>query len=409
NEMTTIDGLTLTYDKNGNLTAGLKDASTPVTLEYNWDNKLRHAEVGSDYIDIRYDPAGNRIYKSSETSVSSVARKYIVDVVGDLPTILLEMDPTDLSIAKSYIYANSQILAEHDGGLTDDKYFYLHDRLASVRQVINSAGSVVKMFTFDPFGQTLEDQGSFYTPWKFTGQYLDDEINFYYLRARMYSPYLSRFMSHDAAEGNFNRPLSLHKYLYCENDSINAIDPKGLWKDGIRYALREHKSGLFGNAYTYSDLLMQKISERLGIWETTWHGHSDMGYHMGDFDYTLLDHLPSTTPANVFAGTHWHFMEMHEIMPLVNTALNIGDEIIFELYMHMGQDYFSHIGRGYNELKHFTEGSVPDNPYIVGREREKVFNPFYIAADNWTKKQEELWYLLWDPAKWFRITSETGK
>ncbi|MBN1787343.1 MAG: RHS repeat-associated core domain-containing protein, partial [Sedimentisphaerales bacterium] len=231
NEMTTIDGLTLTYDENGNLTAGLKDASTPVTLEYNWDNKLRKAIVeqgtaNEETIELRYDPAGNRIAKDSTIAGDS---KYIVDVVGDLPTILLEMDPTDLSIAKSYIYANSQILAEHNGGLTDDKYFYLHDRLGSVRQVIDSEGYVVKMFTFDPFGQTLEDQGSFYTPWQFTGQYLDGETNLYYLRARQYSPYLGRFTGWDLVLGDFERPLTLHKYSYCQNNPINLVDLNGLW------------------------------------------------------------------------------------------------------------------------------------------------------------------------------------
>lgn len=49
-------------------------------------------------------------------SVGSVARKYIVDVVGDLPVILMELDPADMSIKKCYIYANAEILSEHDGG-----------------------------------------------------------------------------------------------------------------------------------------------------------------------------------------------------------------------------------------------------------------------------------------------------
>jgi len=87
---------------------------------------------------IKYDPAGNRIYKEKNNS----KRKYIVDIVGDLPVILMELDPDNNdSIEKMYIYANSQILAQHDGNDTDPRYFYLHDRLGSIRQQPGSCSS----------------------------------------------------------------------------------------------------------------------------------------------------------------------------------------------------------------------------------------------------------------------------
>ena|GEM_PF-6485059 len=41
-------------------------------------------------------------------------------------------------IEKSYIYANGQIVAGHDGGATAARRFYLHDRLGWVRQVMRS-------------------------------------------------------------------------------------------------------------------------------------------------------------------------------------------------------------------------------------------------------------------------------
>jgi hypothetical protein len=40
---------------------------------------------------------------------------------------------------KTYVYANSQILAQHNGNYNAPRFFYLHDRLGSVRLVINSA------------------------------------------------------------------------------------------------------------------------------------------------------------------------------------------------------------------------------------------------------------------------------
>lgn len=86
-------------------------------------------------------------------------RKYIVDVVGDLPVILMELDGSG-SIEKSYIYANSQIIAQHDGDSSASRYFYLHDRLGSVRQVIDTSGDVEQMYTYGPFGNLLEYDGT---------------------------------------------------------------------------------------------------------------------------------------------------------------------------------------------------------------------------------------------------------
>ncbi len=45
-----------------------------------------------------------------------------------LPVILLEIDTSDDSILSSYIYADSQIIAQHYGSPTVLMYFYLHNR-----------------------------------------------------------------------------------------------------------------------------------------------------------------------------------------------------------------------------------------------------------------------------------------
>ncbi len=185
------DNFALTWDDNGNLTL-----TNDTTLEYNWDNKLRNGEKEGAYsIDIKYDPDGNRIFKQFHET----ARKYIVDIVGDLPVILMELDPQDyMNIKKTYIYANGQLLCQHDGNDTDPRYFYMHDRLGSARQVINNSGSVVKYYTYKPFGEVLEsnqDMFSASNSFLFTGQYYDSEIDEYYLRARQYDPVFGRFTS----------------------------------------------------------------------------------------------------------------------------------------------------------------------------------------------------------------------
>jgi len=79
---------------------------------YNWDNKLRSAKIsGSDVINaVKYDPDGNRVYKETP-GTPDFKRKYIVDMVGRLPVILLVMDAgNNNSVVNSYVYAKGYVL-----------------------------------------------------------------------------------------------------------------------------------------------------------------------------------------------------------------------------------------------------------------------------------------------------------
>lgn len=227
----------LDFDDNGNMTTGVSE-----TFTYNWDNKLRSSSALSG--NIKYDPSGNRIRKQS---VVVGDRKYIVDIVGDLPTTLMEM--TDNTILKTYIYANGQVLCQHDGDYSAPRYFYVHDRTGSTRQIINTSGTVVRYYTYEPFGEVLEEGGTLTNYMMFTGQYFDTEIDQYYLRARQYDPHISRFTARDPIRGKFEEPLTLHRYLYCLDDPLNGIDPQGLWTVHV----------MFSSMFTFGPSLMYQV------------------------------------------------------------------------------------------------------------------------------------------------------
>jgi len=131
-------------------------------------------------------------------------------------------------LKKSYVYANGQVLCQYDPA-EPERYFYIHDRLGSVRLVADSNGTVRNSYTYNPFGEMFatECAETVYNPFKFTGQWWDDEISQYYLRARMYDPVFMRFTSRDPVRGKFNRPMTLHPYLYCGSDPVNKIDLDG--------------------------------------------------------------------------------------------------------------------------------------------------------------------------------------
>jgi len=105
-------------------------------------------------------------------------QRFIVDIAGKLPIILCVIDADDGSLKRSYIYAASaQPIAFYEGDWTDPAYFYLHDRLGSVRQVLDESGDVKNTYTYTLFGQ---DPNSQFTetvdnPFMFSGQWFDSQ------------------------------------------------------------------------------------------------------------------------------------------------------------------------------------------------------------------------------------------
>ena len=150
-------------------------------MTYNYDGKLRTGSSGPDSISIKYDPYGNRVYKESSAGQNTTKRKYIVDAAGELPVILLEIDPDEsdpnLGPVKTYLYVHGQVVAQHDGRYDDDIYFYLHDRLGSVRQVIDADADVTNRYVYQPWGTifSAEAEQTVDNPFMFTGQYFDEE------------------------------------------------------------------------------------------------------------------------------------------------------------------------------------------------------------------------------------------
>jgi len=118
------------------------------------------------------------------------------------------------------------VISQYDG--TSVGHF-LYDGLGSVRQLTNSSGNVVadQVFNYDAYGVLLGYTGTPQTNLRYTGEYYDTALKQYNLRARYYDPLNGRFNQTDSYSGNNHDPQSLHKYLYCHANPVNAIDPSG--------------------------------------------------------------------------------------------------------------------------------------------------------------------------------------
>ena len=58
-------------------------------------------------------------------------------------------------------------------------YYYLHDGLGSVVDLINSSGSVVNSYAYDPYGNTTSTSGTVANPFRYIGAVWDSQTGLY--------------------------------------------------------------------------------------------------------------------------------------------------------------------------------------------------------------------------------------
>ena len=112
------------------------------------------------------------------------------------------------------------------------QHYYCNDANFNVTALVDSGGSIVERYTYDPYGKVTfraadwsERASSAYSnDILFTGHRLDVETGLYYAGARYYHPTLGLLLSRDPAEEEINL------YEYAGGMPIQALDAFGLWK-----------------------------------------------------------------------------------------------------------------------------------------------------------------------------------
>ena len=220
------------YDGNGNLSQ--KDTGTKVTnYVYDSRGRLRKVYEGEAIqanltLEYAYDFAGNRFAKAARNGSNDFTRStFLIDnnnLTGYSQTFL-EMDYDTGEVSRRYEYGDDLYCqVDNPSSPTPNPFYFLYDGLGTTRALTDSDESILEEYNYHPFGDGLDNPSEPATNYLFTGEYLDSDLGYYYLRARYYSPGLGRFTGFDPAEDYTNR---LHKYAYCGNNPINVNDPSG--------------------------------------------------------------------------------------------------------------------------------------------------------------------------------------
>ncbi|RYE20906.1 MAG: RHS repeat protein, partial [Sphingobacteriales bacterium] len=218
NQLTQVNGNTLTYDLRGNLTY---DGN--FYKMYDAEGRLVKDSAAPARVNTYgYDAFGRRITKTGNG-------KQLRYTYSRLAAIEERSDDTLIN-QTVYTHFLSPVL-----NVNLDRKFYFHqNELNSVQAITNEQGRLIERYLYDPFGafQRYDSAGS-QLPTSpsgnrvaFTGQIWNEETENYHFFFRDYSPATGRFLQRDLLEYEDGMAL----YQYVGNDPANGIDIMGLRK-----------------------------------------------------------------------------------------------------------------------------------------------------------------------------------
>ena len=105
---------------------------------------------------------------------------------------------------------------------------YLFNGHGDVTSMIDKSGNVTKTYSYDAFGNELNRDKNDTNPFRYCGEYWDNETESIYLRARYYNPSIGRFTTEDPIKDGSNW------YAYCSGNPVVFIDSLGLFDYNTR-------------------------------------------------------------------------------------------------------------------------------------------------------------------------------
>jgi len=138
---------------------------------------------------------------------------------GGTPTLCTYIIGTDV-LAQAQSASTPKYLLYDGHGST--RQLSIYDATPGVEKAV-----ITDVHNYDAFGVSVGYTGTSSTNLQYAGEYYDNDLSQYYLRARWYSPATGRFNRMDPFAGSNRDPQSLHKYLYVHCNPVNGIDPTG--------------------------------------------------------------------------------------------------------------------------------------------------------------------------------------
>ena len=210
---TSINGVTNTYDKDGNV---LTDGT--LTNTWNYKDQLSTSTNGTFTRTYLYDEGGNRVSSTNGTTTTVYPNKYYT-YNGTTKT--------------KDIYAGDELVATitKTGSTVTPQYVHT-DHVLGSNIITDASGVQNQLLDYFPYGQVRlnEQVGSFNEQKQYIGQVFDADTSLNYLQARYYQSSAGKFISEDPqfwGSQDLSDPQSLNSYSYGEGNPVTYSDPTG--------------------------------------------------------------------------------------------------------------------------------------------------------------------------------------
>lgn len=212
----TASSRVLTHDTRGNVTDdGLRT--------YEWDalNQLVAINQGTHRSEFVYNGYGQRVEIIEKDNGTVTSHKRYLWCGGIRPCE--ERNAANVTTAR--YYGNGEVRI---GGADAGNYFYTRDHLGSIRELVDSTGTVRARYDYTPYGERIKLSGDLDSQWGYTGHFTHTPSDLVLTLYRAYDPGLGRWLSPDPIKENGG----LNLYAYVMGDPINYWDPNGLEEEG---------------------------------------------------------------------------------------------------------------------------------------------------------------------------------
>lgn len=268
---TSINGVTYTYDNDGNVTANGTLANT-----WNYKDQLTQAVAGGVTSTYKYDHEGKRVSLANGTTTTVYPNKYY---------------NTDGTKKTKQIYAGDRLVATVEtNGATVTPYYVHTDHLLGSNVVTDSTGAKAQLLDYYPYGDIRlnEKAGSFDEQRQYIGQMHDANTDLEFLNARYYKADIGKFISQDPEFWNISSiwlfdPQNQNAYAYARNNPITLSDPSGRSAvSNLVSKLKKAWNNLFNKNSTAQTTVITNVQENIATQKpveqqkaTTWDRVSD--------------------------------------------------------------------------------------------------------------------------------------
>jgi len=214
NRLLTFNGQPVTFDKDGNMTAGPLGA-TSANWTYDFNNNLTQAG-GVSY---SYDLEDRLVGFTANGGVTT-----LVNNPGSGFSQVLQKRAPNGAITR-YVWGVG--LAYEETG--NEIRVYHYDHRGNTAAFSGSSGTITGRVLYGPFGEIAARSGDTDSLFLFSGLFgvITDPNGLNYMRFRWYSPEIKRFVNQDAHFGGVVAPRTLNRFAYVGNNPITGVDPEG--------------------------------------------------------------------------------------------------------------------------------------------------------------------------------------